>query len=894
MSRVLAAAALTLAAVAAADATPDPRIADIHEGTNISVALSPDGRTLVTDLLGRIWRLPATGGGAEPMTPSGEAARYPRFSPDGRHIVYQRLVDGQWDLWLLDTATGARRALLASAFNERQPDFTADARSVVFASDRTGHYCLWSVALDTGVLTQLTAEPGDASFPAVSEFGDIAYVRHDGKRWSLRVLPAQGAAADIESGPDEISAPSWRPGGGVLVFDERDGSSGSDLKMLVSGETPAIKTLTHDEDVFTSRVAWEGPADFLYAADGRIWRRGIAAASRRNVPLIAAVSVAVHAPPPVAAALDAPGPNPVLGIAGEGASSDGRTRVFAALGDLWLAGTRAAPRRLTDDAYVDLDPSVAPDGRFAVFASDRGGAMDLWRIDLPSGTPRRLTHGGGKAYRPAVSPDGRRVAFLETRGFGPWNEAALRVVDLAPPGEARTLAADLTAPSAPRWMPGGRALEVETGDPAGPAPRVTVKIDASSGKRSYPAPPESDAAGAAASEADASAGGGESGELGAGLAWKPAAPAEPYVVQVGRLFDGVRGEYLRHVDIHIQGQRIVAISPRNVLPLPAKVIDERDATVIPGLIDIHVHESSLMGDRLGRIWLASGVTTVRELTEDIPGALERAESWASGRRLGPRVVVSGEPTAGDAEPSAAAPALPTPIPVRRFAALPVAYSLLRPGGPHGEDAALHPPPFAAADRRIDADALYRLRTSPLSLSYQDVLTTVVDSQTVITSDLAAALGPGAVPAKLRGLVGQGALARLYTPEERARWQAASPEANADAQALERNIAKLIRAGARVAAGSESPALPYGLGMHMELAMLAEAGIPNDQVLRIATAQNALALGLGAELGTLEQGKLADFLVVDGDPLQRLGDALNIIAVVKGGVWLDRARLLHGP
>jgi imidazolonepropionase-like amidohydrolase len=89
-------------------------------------------------------------------------------------------------------------------------------------------------------------------------------------------------------------------------------------------------------------------------------------------------------------------------------------------------------------------------------------------------------------------------------------------------------------------------------------------------------------------------------------------------------------------------------------------------------------------------------------------------------------------------------------------------------------------------------------------------------------------------------------------------------------------------------------VPYGLGVHLELALLAGAGIANDQVLRLATAEGALALGLEQQVGTLEEGKLADFIVIDGDPLARLADSLRITAVVKGGVWLDRQRLLQRP
>jgi dipeptidyl aminopeptidase/acylaminoacyl peptidase len=111
-------------------------IANIQQGTNMALALSPSGETIVVDLVGQLWEIPVTGGAAVPITAVGEPSRNPRFSPGGDRIVYQKERGGQWDLWLLDTSNGIERQLTGPPFDEREPDFSADGQAVVYASDR--------------------------------------------------------------------------------------------------------------------------------------------------------------------------------------------------------------------------------------------------------------------------------------------------------------------------------------------------------------------------------------------------------------------------------------------------------------------------------------------------------------------------------------------------------------------------------------------------------------------------------------------------------------------------------------------------------------------------------------------------------------------------------------
>src|SRR6476661_6146654 len=73
----------------------------VSEGTSMSAAISPDGRTIVMDLQGGLWTLPASGGAAKRITGVFDDARQPTWSPDGRTIVYFSYRDGGYDIWAI-------------------------------------------------------------------------------------------------------------------------------------------------------------------------------------------------------------------------------------------------------------------------------------------------------------------------------------------------------------------------------------------------------------------------------------------------------------------------------------------------------------------------------------------------------------------------------------------------------------------------------------------------------------------------------------------------------------------------------------------------------------------------------------------------------------------------
>lgn len=797
-------------------------VVNISEGTNLSLAIHPDNEFIAIDLLGGLWRLPLTGGGATALIPAGSGVAHPRFDPGGDTIVFQRWLDGQWDIWRLTLATGRYEPLTTSEFNEREPDVSADGRQVVFAGDRSGPYELWSIDIATGALRQLTDEPGDARFPTFSGANELAYVNVRGTRSDVRLYSDGPRGRTLVDSGRRIDAPSWRPGAGVLVANERAPGRGNDLWLHIDADEPVIRQLTDDEDVFVGRSAWISPEEYVYAADGAIWRRRIGSLERTRILLFAGIDVEEVAADVVDQPLDAQGEHPIAGINGLVHNEASGLSAFTALGDLWLVDDGDIVR-LTDDAATDAWPSFSPAGDWLVFVSDRGGQMDVWRHQIDSGQTLQVSDSPGRAFGPSVSADGRFVAYLESDDDAPWDNAAVKVIDFDHPFRPETLATGLFNAGDLDWQ--GRYLRVEASDqPIAAAYAHVFETEALDERLPAVELPDLTEDFATSDQ----------------LRWQTASPTAPFVIQAGRLFDGITGEYRYHVDIHILGQRITDIVARDRLPLPDRVVDYGEATIVPGLIDVHSHLATVAGSDAGKRWLSAGVTTVRDVTTDWRAAIERAETWASGQQLGPRVVVAARDNGIE---------IPASSPIVVAPGLRIVD-----GGVHafadqwardvGELSGFPPVPFAAQSAGAP-----QLAFSTTGRSYGDVFGPIRAARVYFSSGLGV----------LDGIQPIGGIDRL-------------PDA----------YGQVLRASGRIAIGSDAPAVGYGSGFHDELALLARTGIPNDQLLRYATASGAVALGLSLQLGTLESGRLADLVVIDGDPLTQLSDLKRIRAVVLGG------------
>lgn len=394
----------------------------------------------------------------------------------------------------------------------------------------------------------------------------------------------------------------------------------------------------------------------------------------------------------------------------------------------------------------------------------------------------------------------------------------------------------------------------------------------------------------------------------------------------------------------ISGNRIVAVGRSAIVrpPAGARVIPAARKYLIPGLWDMHVHTAITGGRDLLPLYIANGVTGVR----DMAGEWETLTVWrrdiAAGRQVGPRMIVSGPyleggdvpiphilartPAEGIAGVDSLARLGADFVKVHTQLSRDTYYAIARRARERGIPFAGHvprvvgsanasdsgqrsiehllaiPAPCTAAEslalrpRYPVQGALGRCSSEDLAPLYERF----VRNGTWVTPTFAAQVEVAVWPAHT---VPGDSLAR-YLPVAVRRYVAEifpmpdSIPRGADSVGramLDKRIRQVVtmrRAGVRVLVGTDAPLRnsPPGFGVHEELVLLARGGMSPFELLRAATLEPADYFGMRDSIGTVAVGQLADLVLLDANPLRDIRNTRRISAVVGNGRLFDsRAR-----
>ncbi len=425
--------------------TGRPFTFETTEGTWMNVAVSPDGETILFDLLGDIYSMPIEGGMATRIAGGQAFEMQPRFSPDGSRVAFVSDRDGTFNIWTMDPDGSAPEQVSKETNREvNSPAWSPDGQYIFarkhFVEQRSlGAGEIWMYHVSGGGGLQVVERNGwqkDLGEPTISPDGEHLYYsrnvwpgqtfQYDKNPYQTiyairRVELATGEERTVTSRPGGSVAPRLSPDGSKLAFVRRVRlESVLYLRDLETGEEwPLWDGLERDmqeawaiHGVYTQYDWMPDGGSIVIWAQGKIWRVDVSTGQAAIVPFTALVDQEIH----TALRLEpeiAPAAFDVKMLKDVTTSPDGRFVVYSALGRLYIREMpQGAPRRLTRDDRIEFAPAFSPDGQWIAYGTwtdDDKGRIRLVRTDGTSG--RDLIDAPGHYTEPSFSPDGEHVVY---------------------------------------------------------------------------------------------------------------------------------------------------------------------------------------------------------------------------------------------------------------------------------------------------------------------------------------------------------------------------------------------------------------------------------------------------------------------------------------------------
>lgn len=407
------------------------------EGTWISIDVSPDGKTIVFDLMGDLYTLPIGGGKATALTSGMAYDVHPRFSPDGKTILFISDKSGNDNIWTMELAT------------KKDKQLTKDKKGNHFSAEWTtdGDYIIGTKGglsikphiyhKDGGAGSKLVAKPDNLKLtdPAVSPDGKLAYFSQRRGAWNYNAQLPQyqigtydledGDRATITSKYGSAFTPTLSPNGKWLVYGTRfEDQTGLILRDLKSGKEEWLAyPIQRDEQesiaplgVLPAMSFTPDSKELIVSYGGKIHSINIANKTSRNIPFEVDVKLDMGPRLEFKYPIEDNKTAFATQIRDARPSPDGKKLAFTALNRLYIMDyPNGTPKRLTKNDFVEAHPSWSPDGKYLVFATWNKNEGHLYKVNTTGrARPQRLTQESGLYMNPEWSYNSNRIAF--TRG----------------------------------------------------------------------------------------------------------------------------------------------------------------------------------------------------------------------------------------------------------------------------------------------------------------------------------------------------------------------------------------------------------------------------------------------------------------------------------------------
>ncbi|MEO8778972.1 MAG: amidohydrolase family protein [Rhodanobacter sp.] len=480
---------------------------DTDEGTWVSLDVSPDGRSIVFELLGDLYQVDMRGGVAKAITHGLPFDSQPRFSPDGKHIVFVSDRSGNENVWVADINGGHVRQVSMLDDNRvfASPTWSADGRSIYVSEFRAEitSYELWRYPIDgSGHGEQITRAKAYAMQPKDERLGVLgAVASRDGRSlflageygtfgedmtlpmWSIyRMNLASGQMDKIVTNPGSAMRPALSPDGKTLIYAARyKGETELRVRDLVGGSDRLLAyPVQHDvQEAMATRDTMPGYAftpdgkALIAAYEGKIHRIDLANGNATVIPFLAHVDLDIG-PSLRRSFKNGTGPVRARLIQTPVQSPDGKRIAFSSLGRVYTMALTpgARPQVLSPRGVSAFEPSWSPDGKSLVYISwTAKDAGVIWLTRMKGDAPTALTKLAAYYTNPVFTPDGRAIVAQRSSNYermhtymeyGPLRQADLITFPLHG-GQTRILASGSMG-GVPHFTNDATTVEVNFGD----------------------------------------------------------------------------------------------------------------------------------------------------------------------------------------------------------------------------------------------------------------------------------------------------------------------------------------------------------------------------------------------------------------------------------------------
>jgi len=421
-----------------------------NEGTWMNLDVSPNGQTIVFDMLGDIYSIPITGGKAKVLRKGIAYELQPRFSPNGQKISFTSDAGGGDNIWVMNADGSDAKQITKEDFRLlNNAVWMPDGNSLVarkhFSSGRSlGAGEMWQYHITGGSGLQLTKRKNDqqdVNEPYVSPDGKFLYYSEDVypggffqynkdpnsqiyaiKRYSFE----DGEITNITGGPGGAARPTISPDSKKMAFVKRvREQTVLYIQDLETGEEwPLYDKLNKDQQeawaifgVYPNFSWMPNNNEIVFWSGGKINKININSLAVSNIPFEADVKIDIAKTVHFNTPIEQDNFSPKM-IRHAVTSPDGKTLVFQALGHLWKKSLpNGTPTRLTSSTDFEFEPQFSPNGNaivYVVWSDLEKGA--IYTIPSAGGIPKKITSSKGIYRTPSYSPNGRSIVFRKERG----------------------------------------------------------------------------------------------------------------------------------------------------------------------------------------------------------------------------------------------------------------------------------------------------------------------------------------------------------------------------------------------------------------------------------------------------------------------------------------------